>query len=922
MAEVLHKVDSHQIKNFYIGQKHNRFQHYVKYDYCESPSIEEEINEFIPYSEVKFELKEYKKEYSNWQTDKKNIIIQDCCNHLDFVNDEQRIKAAKCLVYISLGNYGDHQDLIESMRQNNQLLFDFDIIPVLKQSLNHACHQLETVSITNSNSMELITLYCKEIDLYLTILFMVLIFNKEKESLKKYKLVEFLFDLIVRLKEHFTRTFPLKKLMMILHKALLITLGNPDDKKEYDELKATLREIYGLPKHDNHKFIVKCQPEDLHHFIQQSTERYPTFTPPNKITEKITINPLTITASSTLTKAMGLSKASEGVDLPYHTLFPSKNQQQQQQHYQLNGNNKRQPQTTEAHLLPFTKTSAVLPFSLSEASSVWINHLYISTANYQIIHEREKAIHRWERWNEDKQQDDEDEDRIWINQGIKSEDQRNLLNRIHHIYQSIVPNFQSIVVVFLKLLLSTVTMPGKDKEAEIVEDINMTRHRETISKAVSSILLLLLKWFKISHVLKFEYLGQVLIDSGCMLLILKLLGLQEVASLASKRTDTESLSFFGSFKEMNREEEEEEGYVNKRNLCWPINLLRILQMLTKRKMHRILLLVQYKSAAILKRLLKVGHPVLELYVLKNLKNQIPFLGRKWRTGNMKTISAIYAHCVTSLNDDWLSCPEGCIDIEESAAEEINLRMLIRLYNGQRYLPHLIPSMDEVNGPNSTVFYKSNDKRQGLPDYTLNELLKDDFELDNDFKQNYRTWLEKDIYSTEEEEEQEEKEKDWKISTPIPNSSPVSISPEDITREINKLYIEELSREFKDKINSQTEDMKNEKEEDGWDKAIDYNSQMNNPWIESSSSISSEFFNDDDDEEEEIDNKEETNNPLKGINWNNLTEEELKRRLALVEEKTVQRWLNVDMNDPRYMKVLNTFEDEEGVMPLDDEGWPI
>lgn len=39
-----------------------------------------------------------------------------------------------------------------------------------------------------------------------------------------------------------------------------------------------------------------------------------------------------------------------------------------------------------------------------------------------------------------------------------------------------------------------------------------------------------------------------------------------------------------------------ENYTNNRNLCWSINLLRILQMLTKKKTHRILLLVQYKSS--------------------------------------------------------------------------------------------------------------------------------------------------------------------------------------------------------------------------------------------------------------------------------------------------------------------------------------
>lgn len=81
----------------------------------------------------------------------------------------------------------------------------------------------------------------------------------------------------------------------------------------------------------------------------------------------------------------------------------------------------------------------------------------------------------------------------------------------------------------------------------------------------------------------------------------------------------------------------------------------------------------------------MGHPVMDLYVLKNLKNQVPFMGKKWRSckisiflyiifitysslyiANMKTISSIYARCLTSLNDEWLSSPEGNGDMEEGA----------------------------------------------------------------------------------------------------------------------------------------------------------------------------------------------------------------------------------------------------------------
>lgn len=42
-------------------------------------------------------------------------------------------------------------------------------------------------------------------------------------------------------------------------------------------------------------------------------------------------------------------------------------------------------------------------------------------------------------------------------------------------------------------------------------------------------------------VLKFEYLSQLLVDSGCLLLILKILGLQEVTTLVSAQTDIEGL---------------------------------------------------------------------------------------------------------------------------------------------------------------------------------------------------------------------------------------------------------------------------------------------------------------------------------------------------------------------------------------------
>lgn len=89
-----------------------------------------------------------------------------------------------------------------------------------------------------------------------------------------------------------------------------------------------------------------------------------------------------------------------------------------------------------------------------------------------------------------------------------------------------------------------------------------------------------------------------------------------------------------------------------RNLFSCINLLRLLNKLTKWKHSRIMMLVVFKSAPILKRALKVKHAMMQLYVLKLLKMQTKYLGRQYRKSNMKIMSAIYQKVRHRLNDDW------------------------------------------------------------------------------------------------------------------------------------------------------------------------------------------------------------------------------------------------------------------------------
>ena len=137
-----------------------------------------------------------------------------------------------------------------------------------------------------------------------------------------------------------------------------------------------------------------------------------------------------------------------------------------------------------------------------------------------------------------------------------------------------------------------------------------------------------------------------------------------------------------------------------RNFYSSINFLRILQKLTRGKSHRCLLLVQYKSSTILRKVLKVPDPMLRLYTLKLFKSQVPYCGRKWRQSNMRVITAIYLHCRPELRDEWLagmhdSNIEG--EVDEALPLEQALRALTHWWHLRRYRDVMGPLAEERLG---------------------------------------------------------------------------------------------------------------------------------------------------------------------------------------------------------------------------------
>ncbi|ORY94876.1 hypothetical protein BCR43DRAFT_494735 [Syncephalastrum racemosum] len=773
------------------------------YQYNDTDDLCCELTEFFNYAETLHDLVAWQFAYNetypkDWHTLKdsdRSSQIDYLLDQLDHTAHEKRIASAQNLIYLALGARldGPVEARLDAIRHNHSLLYAGGAMASTFEALRCACNKHEAYSphpsLPTESDPDALN---QEINLYLTLLYLLVEVRRQTtgwtadNNEPDLSILQYLFSVIAQLRDKYIKTFPVKKLILLAWKVMLATLGGLDSHKD---TKIAARMLYGLDAVQDTP--AKCTPQELHVFLNETSLKYPTFRAP--ALPSAVASPLTVRASSRLAEAMGIANAAAATDLPYQTLFPpksnnlQKNKPQPQQPFTYAASNR------QSLVLPLNPVGPTVPQSTVEAGDLFVKNMRLSVANYQVILEREKTIRRWQRLK-----DRSDPALHWDR---LSDSMRQRFENLEQFYTSIVPDLQNIVIVLLKLLLSTVTVNnrsasgnastnGKNSKDEPVSDVDEAdtqRNREILSKAISAILLLLLKWTKVSHVLKFEYLSQLLVDSGCLLLILKILGLQEITSLVSAKTNIEH---FGLFQEEKREAEDvktEEGEqkgeieltTNHRNMFWAINFLRMLQMLTKCKTHRIMLLVQYKSSAILKRALKVSHPVMELYVLKVLKSQVPYLGRKWRSGNMKIISAIYLQCHTVLRDDWISKSDTENDMEDGMIQETNLRMLIKIYNGQRYLPAMLPAPDETSG-----FEKGP---------SLLDINEEQVELEEAFMANYEKWLEENVYNQAE---------DTEPMSPIPSlahpdqafSSSANGSKR-LARAIEGLYAESLAREF-------------------------------------------------------------------------------------------------------------------------------
>ncbi|EFA11227.2 striatin-interacting protein 1 [Tribolium castaneum] len=750
------------------------------YSYTEQPELALNVKAF----EDQMEQYNLPPSWQRLSLEQRKSVVMKLLDQLEVSSKPLRMRAARCILYIAQGCWAEMQSDAEQQqwaRVNVMLLYQLGVFSAFTDLLNieienstaaHVAMRKIAVSLADSQDLRVI----------LSVLYTIteVIRNEKYSGSTEYQsdVESFCSDLansyddellIVKLLGMVTRFcsgaaphFPMKKVLLLLWKLILVTLGGMTVLKD---LKDEKREKAGLPRLDEDTMEIaktmraSSPPASASDLLEAQNQKRNTRPFRRNLMKQSSLDDHESLGMELDATLVGGDNGDELGELSeYDDRRPPENSENNQM-YSNYQNRPTSPPLQSSLVVPrglpwkpkvrqkdidlFLDTArlkfvgyslqgdrdslAGLPLPIHEGVKTLKEHVYTSLAELQIQKEEEIARNP-----------------------LSTSEGEIEMTPTEILYQAMLPNLPQYMIALLKILLAAApTSKAKTDSINIMADvlpeempmtvlqsmklgIDVNRHKEIIVKAVSAILLLLLKHFKLNHIYQFEFMSQHLVFANCIPLVLKFFN-QNIMAYVGAKNVIPILDFpscvIGDQPELTAESLEigDSAPFSWRNMFSCINLLRILNKLTKWKHSRIMMLVVFKSAPILKRTLKVRHAMTQLYVLKLLKMQTKYLGRQWRKSNMKTISAIYQKVRHRLNDDWAYGNDLDARPWDFQAEECALRASVDRFNNRRYT-------------------QANQDSEFAPvDNCLNSVLGTTYDLSESFKQHYQLWLEQEVY---------------------------------------------------------------------------------------------------------------------------------------------------------------------------------
>lgn len=402
-----------------------------------------------------------------------------------------------------------------------------------------------------------------------------------------------------------TYNLPLHRAIFLFWKLGLLVFGSIDTHLE--EIRIILQPRADAYAADAARPVLTTSPLDYHAFRQEIVSKYPAYNPPPPLIpleiDERSILPILPSHASRVSGFDTAIKPPMGVSImhqPVHIATPAPSPPPspggmggkggKKQNYQTNQNfpfmfpplnkesNNIGGQGSAAHQdttvgRPWEGSS--IPASIVEASELFASRMRMTRATRQLWKEREL----WGKYERGWVYTDDTRGES-VHEKLDNPHLQDKMEIVEQYFHQALPDLQYLVIVLMKTMLTNVQdiarssamfeaqqqgLLGRIKsgtnlsqqnnqfpqppspprpDSLSVEELDSTRSREISQKGISACILMMLKWFKISHILKFEYMTQLLFDANYVPLTLKYFAHQNLEELVSFKYEREELSFW------------------------------------------------------------------------------------------------------------------------------------------------------------------------------------------------------------------------------------------------------------------------------------------------------------------------------------------------------------------------------------------
>lgn len=717
-------------------------------------------------------------------------------NDFETIEDDELSLQLKTILYYAFGNYCECNSLenqLKNITDHNMTLITTDLplqlMKLLKKFFNKTLEYNKVDNDYVSSSQHIQSNYFMVLTL-IYFLINVSLFNLSNESIRSFKdmlkevdLIATIFLFLEKWKIDTKLGYRIKNLGLILWKLILLEIGDFSQIEKCDEFLVELHKSKSKKNNKGTEKTLKCSPLDFYVFKEDLLNKYPLFNTSNGSSHSQTANSYT---EGTFQNFMALNEHSRSISnsifvphsnkshtiqsqLPAQTIHiatpvPSPNLAPSD--YMSGGEKIRksyQVNQSTPFIYPDTDRTDI-PISIEEANIIMQNSVYDSYSEKGLWNERIKFMKQERGYIDAYHSEHENEEnkfdyteKLYLQYPNKSDLIRSLL-RVEDVYKENFLRLYSLVEVFLNILhrntplskLGFIEMKlGEEKLSEeilldsatnskvdnyLLHQLEFSNLKDISLKAFSNIVILLLKWFKVSHIMKYHYFATLLYDHGFISAFFIHLndnfydenmhiykeekskyGLEAYDIIINKnklmnpQIKLDNFKFFNNclnkfppqkFILINKtlirnlpviidSDNISHTYIKEFNLNYChilVNLFQITnKILIKNFSQRILSLNDQKKTEILKLILiNYDNKYLSTPILKILKKMVPYQGRKWKSLNMDLISLIYMNLNLSMKDTWLSGRDLENEIGNAHNQDLALRSLLQFYNMRKY----------------------------------------------------------------------------------------------------------------------------------------------------------------------------------------------------------------------------------------------